>query len=192
MILENAMRDGFVCFCGSRRIAEGTLAEVAASAWQVLQLDPVNTTLTFDQATGQVVDLNLSGSIQDVVKRYTAAPGSIAKRGRPKLGVVAREVTLLPRHWEWLALQPSGASAALRRLIDEARKTGTAEQSSHRCGAATYKFMSAIAGDLPLFEEAARALFARQYPQFERCIADWPPDIKAELLKFVAEDRSGL
>ena len=80
------------------------------------------TVLVFDTSTGQVVDLDLRGTFGELATRYAAGPAQVAKRGRPKLGVTSREVTLLPRHWEWLARQPGGASAAIRRMIDNARK----------------------------------------------------------------------
>ena len=183
MIMENAVGGSFVCFCGSRRIAEGTLAEVAASAWRSLDVDPACITLTFDRETGAVVDLNLSGSLNEVAARYLPSAQTAAKRGRPKLGVVAREITLLPRHWEWLATQPGGASVALRRLVETARKEA-ASQKNMRIAAA-YKFMAAMAGDLPGFEEASRALFAQQMDKFENQISAWPPDIVAELKRML-------
>jgi hypothetical protein len=111
-------------------------------------------------------------------------------RGRPKLGVVAREVTLLPRHWEWLNAQPGGASVALRKLVDQARRAnGDAER--HRAARdAAYHFMSAMAGDLPGFEEGARALFAADRSGLAAAIAQWPRDIREEVLRLL-EDASG-
>ena len=120
MNLENAMRDGFVCFCGSKRIAEGALAEVALAAWRFSQSDPIAVTLTFSRETGAVFDLNLSGGAGDVAARYLPSAQTVAKRVRPKLVVVSREITLLPRHSEWLANQPCGASVSLRRLFQAA------------------------------------------------------------------------
>ena len=88
--------------------------------------------------------------------------------GRPKLGVVAREITLLPRHWEWLAQQTGGASVAIRKLVDEARRaTATTAIASASAQEAAYRFMSAMAGNLPHFEEAIRALFADDPRRFE-------------------------
>ena len=116
--------------------------------------------------------------------------------GRPRLGVVAREVTLLPRHWEWLSVQPGGASAALRRLIDKARKDNTSADSQRAASERSYKFMSAIAGDQPQFEEAARALFAGDAVRFAGHVADWPPDVRTYLLQlaeaaFLADEAQG-
>ncbi|MDQ0347834.1 DUF2239 family protein [Ancylobacter vacuolatus] len=104
-------------------------------------------------------------------------------RGRPKLGVVAREVTLLPKQWDWLATQPGGASAVLRRLVDDARRNGGERQARRAAQEAAYHFMQAIAGDLPGYEEATRALFANDRPKLEHGIADWPHDIRAHALR---------
>src|SRR3984957_11907417 len=98
-------------------------------------------------------------------------------RGRPKLGVVAREVTLLPRHWEWLATQPGGASVALRKLVEEARRTHADKDKIRKAQERAYHFMSAMAGDLPGFEEATRALFADNRSKFKETIGTWPVDV---------------
>ncbi|MEP6826940.1 MAG: DUF2239 family protein [Aestuariivirga sp.] len=177
--LQQPPNVGFVCFSGFERIAEGALAEVALAAWRVSQVDPTAVTLTFSRETGAVFDLNLRGEASDIAQRYQNQAAAPLKRGRPKLGVVAREITLLPSHWEWLAKQPGGASVALRRLVETARKE-TASQKNTRI-AATYKFMAAIAGDLQGFEEASRSLFAQQLDKLENQISGWPPDIVAEL-----------
>ena len=99
-------------------------------------------------------------------------------RGRPKLGVVAREVTLLPRHWEWLAAQPGSASVTLRRLVEDARKSGGAKQRARAARDAAYAFMHALAGDFPGFEEAIRALYADDRTRFENQVTDWPADVR--------------
>jgi hypothetical protein len=101
--------------------------------------------------------------------------------GRPKLGVVAREVTLLPRHWAWLSSQPGGASVALRKLVEQARKDSQSQDQRRLSQEATYRFMSAMAGCLEGFEEAARALFAADRPRFEALTAPWPQDIQNHL-----------
>jgi hypothetical protein len=104
-------------------------------------------------------------------------------RGRPKLGVIAREVTLLPRHWEWLATQSGGASVTLRRLVEEARRDDGGRRQWRDAQEAAYRFMSAIAGDLPGFEEACRALFANNSDQFRQHIAQWPEDIRSYAIR---------
>lgn len=177
----------FVCFSGPKNIATGTLPEVALAAWHFGQENPSASTLTFDRATGKVIDLNLNGTSQDVTKRFEPKIEAAAKRGRPKLGVVAREITLLPRHWEWLAKQQGGASVTLRKLVDAARKDPTGENKNREGIAATYHFMSAIAGDLPFFEEASRALFAGEFAKLKKHMANWPKDICDELMLYVQQ-----
>jgi hypothetical protein len=117
----------------------------------------------------------------------TAGP---RRRGRPRLGVVAREVTLLPRHWAWLATQPGGASVALRRLVDDARRAGAGRDRARQARDAAYRFMHALAGDLPGFEEASRALFAGDRDRFAAAVASWPPDVRehATKLGFAADE----
>lgn len=175
----------YVCFANSMKIAQGSELDVALAAWNFAQAHPRQSTLTFDRQTGAVVDLDLRGTPAEVVARYSVEPETPLKRGRPKLGVVAREITLLPRHWDWLATQQGGASVALRRLIDAARK-GDADQDSTRLVlAATYKFMSAMAGDLPLFEEASRALFSKDFLKLRACMKKWPADIQSEVMLYL-------
>jgi hypothetical protein len=161
-------------FAGARRIAQGTLAEVALAAFAA-DGGPI---LAFDDATGRVVDLDLSGSAAEVAARY--APVADARGpGRPKLGVVAREVTLLPRQWDWLASQPGGASAALRRLVDAARKQGEAAEQERLARERVYRFLHALGGDFTGFEALSRALFAGDGATFEAGLAAWPEDIAA-------------
>jgi hypothetical protein len=137
--------------------------------------------LVFDDLTAKVIDLDLRGSIGDVVRRFNPAKGP----GRPKLGVVAREVTLLPRHWAWLSEQPGGASVALRRLVETARKADDKADARTAQGAA-YRFMGAMAGDRPGFEEATRALFAGDGAKFADQIESWPTDVRAFAARLAA------
>src|SRR5262249_37461279 len=161
----------------------------------------------FDDLTGRSIDLDLRGSEADVLARLaersenktsepgmtddTRAPASEPRgRGRPRLGVVAREVTLLPRHWEWLGAQPGGASVALRKLVEEARKA-SGDKDRHRTARdAAYHFMSAMAGNLPSFEEASRALFADDRRRFTGLIAAWPDDIRDHIVKLAYSDHA--
>jgi hypothetical protein len=103
-------------------------------------------------------------------------------RGRPKLGVVAREVTLLPRHWDWLGAQPGGASVALRKLVEEARRASGDRDRSRAARDAAYHFMAVMAGNLARFEEASRALFADDRRRFVELIAGWPGDIRDHIV----------
>jgi hypothetical protein len=141
--------------------------------------------VVFTADTGHVVDLDLRGTEAEVFARYDSRPDEWPKRGRPKLGVVAREVTLLPRHWAWLASQPGGASVALRKLVEAARKVDLQSGAGRARVEAAYRFMSAIAGDLPGFEDAARRLFAGDHDGLRLCIEHWPPDIRDETLRFL-------
>ena len=167
-------------FAGSDRLAHGPLAEVALAVKAALVRDPAASILTFDDATGRVIDLDLRGSDAEVLARLAPEEQPPARgRGRPKLGVVAREVTLLPRHWDWLATQPGGASHALRRLVEEARRRDGGQSTQRRAQEIAYRFISAMAGDLPGFEEATRALFANDAARFAVHAAGWPADIRA-------------
>jgi len=185
--LRSNSTPGFACFCGPNRIEEGSLSEVALAAWRLTQADPRKPTLTFNRDSGAVVDLNLNGTEHDVATRYIEVGEAAPKRGRPKLGVVPREITLLPRHWEWLARQPGGASATLRRLVDSARKDRAVQDVARERVTAAYNFMAAMAGDLPLFEEASRELFSHNFAKFETLIANWSPDIQNELRLFLRD-----
>lgn len=202
-------------FAGERLLLSGPLSEVALAVKR--SPDEVGVVLVFDDATGYVVDLDLHGSDAEVLERLSQPPGaypgryrpktevapspteseeilSPAPRGRPKLGVVAREVTLLPRQWEWLAEQSGGASATLRRLVEEARKGPGPRQQRRAAQDAAYQFMHAIAGNLPGYEEATRALFADDRSALEKRIAPWPEDIRIYALRlaFGADDDQGV
>jgi hypothetical protein len=158
------------------------MADVAVAVKHAGADTPV---LVFDDVTGQQIDLDTRGSDAEVRARYAPPEEPPRGRGRPKLGVVAREVTLLPRHWEWLNRQPGGASAALRALVDEARRESANETRARTRAAqgAAYAFMHAIAGNFPGFEEATRALFAGDRAGFEAEILHWPHDVRAHALR---------
>jgi len=175
----------FVVFVGMSRVAAGTLAEAAAGAKRALDRNGETGVLVFNAVTGEVVDLDLRGTEAEVVSRYTPSGAVATRRGRPKLGVVAREVTLLPRHWEWLASQPGGASVGLRKLVETARKLDAEAGSARALVEAAYRFMSAMAGDLPGFEGAARDLFAGDCNGLRRRIRNWPPDVGDQVLCYL-------
>jgi uncharacterized protein len=161
-------------FAGSRLIARGELPAVASAAHANRDKSP----LIFEDATGRTVELDLRGSSEAVLGRLPPPTSPLRPtRGRPKLGVTAREVTLLPRHWEWLASQPGGASAALRRLVDQARRETVDTDARRQAQEVTYRVMTTLAGDLPGYEEATRALFANDRPRFDQLTASWPTDI---------------
>ena len=155
-------------FLGDRRVAAGTYAEVT----RLLDALPASNEglLVFDDSTGAVLDRPLP-----------VVPEPAPTVGRPRLGVVAREVTLLPRHWAWLAQQRGGASAALRRLVDEARRQHADADAQRLARERAYRCMSALAADLPGFEEASRALFAGDAGAFEQHTAHWPQDVRQHI-----------
>ena len=193
----------FTAFIGQQRLASGPLAEVAIAVHKASKTTPANPIIIFDDAIGRPIDLDLRGTERDVVARLPqpAADSLIPAdeistpeprgRGRPRLGVVAREVTLLPRHWEWLAAQSGGASVALRKLVDDARRANGDRDRSRAARDAAYHFMSAMAGDLPGFEEASRALFADDQRQFAALIAGWPGDIRDHIVKLAPSGSDG-
>jgi hypothetical protein len=192
------MTDIFTAFEGQRRLASGSLAEIAVAAKRAEQHASESIAI-FSDVTGRAVDLDLRGSTEEVLARLTAAaraaqdttpPSEPRGRGRPRLGVVAREVTLLPRHWEWLNAQPGGASVALRKLVDEARRANGDRDRRRAARDAAYHFMSAMAGNLPHFEEASRALFAEDRRRFVGQIASWPPDIRDHAVKLAYRDHA--
>ncbi len=162
-----------IAFQNGRLVAEGSRADVALA---VKRLGPeANGVLVLDGHTGASVELDLRGDEAAILARLIEAEPPRRGPGRPKLGVVAREVTLLPRHWEWLASQPGGASVALRRLVEEARRDDRDARRQARDN--LYRFMSAVAGNQPGYEEACRALFAGDAARFGEQIAGWPQDL---------------
>lgn len=197
-MVNEAASNSYTSFDGHRRIASGSLQTVALAVKRAVESGASDPVLTFDDATGRSIQIDTRGSDEEILARLTprasadhaelarskpnisdAHGGESRGRGRPKLGVVAREVTLLPRHWEWLAAQPGGASVALRKLVEEARRTHSDKDKNRKAQECAYRFMSAMAGDLPNFEEAARALFANDQSRFSDLITVWPDDVRA-------------
>jgi len=179
---------------------------VALAVKQVLERGEQAPVLVFDDTTAAPVEFDLRGTAQEILARLNsvqtessrdasneaeaadASDAAVAPRGRgrPKLGVVAREVTLLPRHWDWLNAQPGGASVALRKLVETARAAGEHHDRKRAAQEAVYRFMTALAGNLPDYEEATRALYAGDRPRFEEKIAQWPEDVRAYTARLAA------
>jgi hypothetical protein len=176
---------GYTAFLGHRRIASGAADEVARRVAWHRKRTPDAPLLVFDDATGVQTELDPrpagSEALGAPASDDPSAGRTAAARapGRPRLGVIAREVTLLPRHWEWLGAQPGGASVALRRLVDDARRARAGQDLVRASQERTYRFLHAIAGDLPHYEGALRALFGGRRSDFGAAMADWPADIRA-------------
>ncbi|CDG84258.1 DUF2239 family protein [Janthinobacterium agaricidamnosum] len=176
-------------FAGHDKVASGDLRSIAVDLKAIIEHDPLAQILIFDDMTGAQLDLNLHGTLEQVLQRLPRPPVEMATprtAGRPRLGVVAREVTLLPRHWEWLAGQPGGASVALRKLVEHAQRDNREADQQRQARDAAYRFISAMAGNQAGFEEACRALFAAKREQFAACIANWPSDIRQQALRMAA------
>jgi len=151
-------------FLKHEMIARGAQEEVVPRMRELMPLDRASDLLVFDDETGKQIDLDL--------REEGPPPRS---RGRPALGVAAKEVTLLPRHWEWLSRQRGGASATLRALVEEALRKG---KDARECYDAAYRFLAAIAGDLPKFEDAVRELYAGNRVGYDHFTHGWPPAIR--------------
>ncbi|MES5323993.1 DUF2239 family protein [Alcaligenes phenolicus] len=184
----------YTSFMGHRRIASGPMLANVLAVKKVLESRVNDPVLIFDDVTGRFVDVNTQGTDEELAQRYAPVDAPEVEveqteeeaprgRGRPKLGVIPREVTLLPRHWDWLATQPGGASVALRKLVEEARRASAAKDQRRQAQERAYNFMTAIGGDLPGFEEAMRALFADELERFKTLLAGWPEDVREHAIK---------
>lgn len=190
-----------IAFEGFRCIASGDIRQVARAVKEALDRGAPNSILIFDDASGEPIEVDFRGTVADVLARLAttiadapASPPAEAEPvpseprgpGRPKLGVVAREVTLFPRHWDWLAGQPGGASVALRKLVEEARRANAARDALRKAQESAHVFLSAMAGNLPGYEEATRALFAGDSALFAEQSEAWPVDVRTHARKIAA------
>jgi uncharacterized protein len=187
----------WIAFARHKRIALGQPREVAARVKSFVDSHPKAPVLIFDADSSQSVEIDLRGSLATVMKRLpvpadSSPPSASASQavprgpGRPKLGVVAREVTLLPRHWDWLGAQPGGASVALRKLVERAQRASADSDRRREAMESAYRFMHALAGDEAGFEEASRALFAGNLARVSDEVASWPRDVRTHLLELVS------
>ena len=179
-------------FKGNQRVASGDHLKVARKVKEIIDQDEQASILIFDDVTSELVEVDFRGTMEDVLERLekpttgvesATAPSKTDQSsrrgpGRPKLGVVSREVTLLPRHWDWLNSQPGGASVALRKLVEEARRVNSGKDKVRHSKEVAYRFISAMAGNFPGFEEATRALFAGDSERFNSLVASWSIDIR--------------
>ena len=210
MVVTDPLSRPVTAFVGDRLLLAGPLLDVAHAVKREVEAGRDESVLTFDDATGRVIDIDIRGEQPEFLAHLsrsatrlgapvlTGGAGTPASprlaqprgRGRPKLGVIGREVTLLPRHWEWLNAQPGGASVALRRLVDEARRSSDPARDARQAQERAYRVMSALAGDRPGYEEALRALFAGDRERLESHIADWPADIRAYALRLAYSEHA--
>lgn len=172
----------YTAFIGETVVAAGCANELLPPLKTRFEQDTGLPILIFEDQSGRQVDFDLRAPLPETPR---TGPG------RPRLGVVSREITLLPRHWDWLEQQPNGASAAIRRLIDEARKRDAASPNPRAAQDAAARIMTALAGNLPGYEEATRALYAGAHDRFESLIAGWPEDIRAYVARIAEPAFSG-
>ena len=174
----------YTAFAEHRLVATGSREDVLRATKKHLDRNGA-AVLIFEDSSGRQVDFDFRGSVDEVLARVRDAvkPGP----GRPKLGVTSREISLLPRHWDWLENQPNGASAAIRRLVDDARRNETGIERGRHVRNAISKFLWSLAGDFPNFEEVARALHAREDSRLDGLMSAWPKDVRQHVfdrLKF--------
>lgn len=177
-----------MAFLDGRCLAEGSRESILRALKARFERDPGEPVLVFEAETGKQIDFDLRGDLDDVLARAVRAANALAPRsgpGRPRLGVVSREVSLLPRHWEWLEAQPNGISAALRRLVDEARKRDPEGERRRLATDRAARFMTAVAGDRENFEEAMRALYNHNADALAELTKPWPADVRAHLSRLL-------
>ncbi|MNK53519.1 hypothetical protein D3C87_724780 [compost metagenome] len=183
----------YTAFSGQRRIASGPIEEVALAVKDWLE-GGHDSVLVFDDRSGQQIDLDLRGTPEETLARLAEHPWLATQRekeerragpGRPKLGVTSREISLLPRHWDWLNEQPGGASATLRKLVEARMKATSGRDQARKAHDAAAKFAWVMGGNLPDFEEASRSLSRKDYARLETLIESWPGDIRDHLKTLV-------
>ncbi len=192
----------YVAFQGNQQLGLASLEEVASLCFHAHSEDMHTRISVYEDESGRIVDIDLSGTEEEVQTRLSqpravSAPSQEPskrpgrrKPGRPKLGVVSREVSLLPRHWSWLSEQRGGASASLRRLVELAKKNESSESIQRRVIDAAHRFLWDIAGDQPHFEEVSRALYAAKLKEVTDLCAEWPEGIRQQLDRYLARHRA--
>lgn len=179
----------YTAFAGDQHIASGDLHTVVRHSKAAIDCNTGAPVLIFDNATSRQVEIDFRGDMEQVLNSLSQTPHheladtppATRGPGRPKLGVIAREVTLLPRHWDWLNTQRGGASVALRRLVEEAKRANADADRTRQAMESLDRFMHVMAGDLPGYEEATRRLYRKDRETFEHIIASWPASIRAHV-----------
>jgi len=181
----------YTAFSGTRLIVSADLKTVLLRIKHRFDEGDRALVLIFDDHTGKQVDFDLRGTPEEMLARlpshplFTAAQTPRPGPGRPKLGVTSREVSLLPRHWEWLEKQPQGISAVLRKLIEQAKRRDPDQERAAIAREAAGNFMWAMGGNLPGFEEASRAFYAMDETRLEELIRNWPEDVRRHLRRLL-------
>ena len=186
-------------FCSGPKI------EVILAMKNELSKSPNKRFLCFEDTSGQQIDFDISGTKEEIIQRLSThtitAPEPISadenkaidkKLGRPKLGVVPKEVTLLPRHWLWLGAQSGGASATIRRLVEQASKANSGENKRKKCQESAYRFLSAVAGNYPNYEEVLRAIFRDDEKMISNLTSEWPKDIVTYAQKLFSNSQTNI
>jgi hypothetical protein len=184
--MKTSQVNKYSAFEDAKLLFQGELSDVVLKIKKYLGSDRNSAILIFSEDTGKLMDFNFQGTTQAVLKRlevFTSAEqmNPSSGPGRPRLGVVSREVSLLPRHWEWLAARSGGASATIRLLVEEAQKKSSTNPSIKQMQERVYRVMSVLAGDFHGYEEALRALYKRDRKSFVSRIETWPKDVQKYL-----------
>lgn len=179
----------YTAFDNTSIIAHGSLRDVILKTKKILGKSENSSFLIFSDSTGKTIDFNFQGTEKEILKRLEIFVSNsdekieLARPGRPKLGVISREISLLPRHWEWLATQSSGASSSIRNLIEDAIKKSTSKVSLKQQQEKVYRVMTTLAGDLDGYEEAIRSLYKRDRESFIKFTKGWSKDLRSYLEK---------
>ncbi len=158
----------YTAFLRDQQIAGGDLADVLRAIGDA----KTRSALVFADDSGDLVKLNTAEDVAEALLSDALVQTGSGSPPKP----VSIELRLLPRHLDWLQAQPGGPSAAVRRLVDAARRNDSGRARRRR--EAAYRFTSMMAGDFPGFEAATRALFAGCRAGFETATADWPAAIR--------------
>ena len=186
-----------VAFVGDTLLIHDTLPRVAIAVRRALDRGEQRPIVVMDSTSAQIVDLDLRGTEDEIIARLASSDAPIlaqeprsAGPGRPRLGVVSREVSLLPRHWEWLKTQRGGASAALRRLVDDARRNSSERDRLAAAQEAVDRYLRIMAGDRPHYEEALRAFYANRDADLTQHVEQWPEDVRSHLATLLQRCRA--